>query len=517
MRLLLVALLTLAAPSVFAQDGPRASRTPDSVLAPGALDAEFRAWRAEVGVHGRFGASFLLRGQRYHVLVLTPMAVDLLAADSLIVTQGRACQEALQLPDSLVAALPQLRPWEDFDSATAARPVVAFTVLPADPIRMDCGKGELPRFAAIARGAAFGVRATYDADFDARHAELRRNGVLQPALLLGTAPVTKVVGGAMHLDGTNQLRLYVPPEVFAPSADGADADLALFVQGPRDDAPDILPVPAQLSRGVWQQFLPWRARQLGADGTPPREPLAMEFRVPRDSALRASHEQFVEGRWGASASTVLMRLARRPMARQTETRDAMVQAAAVFAAYGETATATTLMADVLAEFPCLTVSPTAPASLRAIVDEAPRTARCTSQSLPLLAVAGVVPGGGQWLTPGRRRYGATLLVATLGSFAVAQGLHAYSRRAYDDYLRNNGSTITPASADFRRAELGRKLGNAMTVGAISVWSYAAVEGVVMEWRHTRRIAAVREVGRPRGLRLSVAPLPSGVGVRVGFP
>lgn len=493
-----------------------ASATPDSTLTAGALDAEFPAWRAEVGVHGRFGASFLLRGLRYHVLVLTPMAVDLLGADSLILKQGRACQEALQLPDSLINALPQLQPWAAFDTATAARPVVAFTILPADPVRMDCGRGELARFSAIARGASFGVRQAYNADFDAKHAELRRGGVLQPSLMLGKAPMYKVVAGTMLTDGTQQLRLYVAPEVFAPDPDGADAELALFVQGPRDDAPDILPVPAQLTRGVWQQFLPWRARQLGADGTPPAEPLTMEFRVPRDSALLVAHTQFTEQRWGASASTVLMRIARRPMARQSETRDAMVQAAAVFAAYGETATATTLMADVLAEFPCLTVSPTAPPSLRQIVAQQPVTARCTSESLPLLALAGVVPGGGQWLTPGRRRYGATLMASTLGGFAVAQGLHVYSRSAYRDYLRNDGSTITPASADFRRAELTRNLGNAMTIGAIAVWGYAAVEGVVMEWRHKRRIAEVREVGAPRRLRVAATTVPQGIGFKVGF-
>src|SRR5690606_40610740 len=69
--------------------------------------------------------------------------------------------------------------------------------------------------------------------------------------------------------------------------------------------------------------------------------------------------------------------------------------------------------------------------LHRIIERARPAARCTSLSLPLVAAAGIVPGGGQLLTPGRRAFGQTLLLATVGSFAAAQGLHAYSRSAYD--------------------------------------------------------------------------------------
>jgi hypothetical protein len=109
-----------------------------------------------------------------------------------------------------------------------------------------------------------------------------------------------------------------------------------------------------------------------------------------------------------------------------------------------------------------------------------------------------------------------LLLSTLGAFAAAQALHAYSRSAYDDYLNNTGSTSTPAAADFRRAELSRNVGNAVTIGAISLWTYAAVEGVVKEWLHKRRVAEVQDFGAPRGLRVAARAVPNGIGLSVGF-
>lgn len=521
----------LAAMGVFAllPNGARAQRAPaapDSTLTASPRDTAFRSWRAEVRTHGRFGSSFLLLGQRYQVLVVTPMALDVLAPDSLVVRHAKGCQPVLQYPDPIVDSAAALRPWTAFDSAAAARPSVAFTILPADPVRIDCARGEMARFAAITRGAVFGVPPAYNPVFDVTQAELRRDGELIPALLSGSAPVRKHAVGAVIEDETRQVRLYVPVEAFAPYDDGRTAELSLLVTSPADDAPDILRVPPELARAVWAQFQPWRARQLGHDGTPPLDTLRLEFPVPRDSMLRRAQDEYRAGDWGLATSTVLGRLAQLPLPPRREIRDGMVLGAATFVAYGYDEDATALMTDVLEFYPCLTMTPGAPAELHRIIERTRPKARCTSVSLPLLALAGVVPSGGQLLTPGRRAYGQTLLLSTIGAFAVAQGLHAYSRSAYDDYLRNTGSTSTPAAADFRRADLSRNIGNAVTIGAVSLWAYAAVEGVFMEWRHKRRIAEVREFGAPRGqrslrglrgLRVSAQPVPAGLAFRVGVP
>jgi hypothetical protein len=510
-------LIILAAAAPLAAQTPDAApRHPDSTLTASAGDTAFRNWRGEVREHGRFGSSFLLYGRRYQVLVVTPMALDVLAEDSLVIRQARACQAALQYSDAVVDAAAELRPWAAFDSAAAARPSVAFTILPADPVRMDCARGQMARFAAIARGAVFGVPPSYNPVFDATAAELRRDGERMPALLHGAAPVRKHAIGAVVEDETRQVRLYVPVEAFAPYDDGRTAELSLFVWSPADEAPDILRVPPELARAVWAQFQPWRARRLGHDGAAPLDTLTLEFAVPRDSVLRRAQSEYRAGEWGLATSTVLGRLARLPLPRQREVRDGMVLGAATFVAYGYDDDATALLTDVLEFYPCLTMADNAPEEMNRIIERVRPRARCTSLSLPMVAAAGLVPGGGQLLTPGRRAYGQTLLLSTLGAFAAAQGLHAYSRNAYQDYLANTGNTSTPAAADFRRAELTRNIGNAVTIGAISLWTYAAVEGVVMEWLHKRRIAEVQDFGAPRGLRVSARAAPNGFGFSVGF-
>jgi hypothetical protein len=517
-RALVVTLVaTFVASTLSAQElTQRAPELPDSTLTASPRDTAFATWRAEVREHGRFGSSFLLFGRRYQVLVVTPMALDALAPDSLVVRQARGCQAALGYPDAIVDSAAAMRPWTAFDSATAARPTVAFTILPADPVRMDCARGQMARFAAITRGAVFGVPPAYNPVYDATTAELRRDGELIPAVLKGSAPVRKHAVDAVVEDETRQVRLYVPVDAFAPYDDGRTAELSLFVWSPGDEAPDILRVPPELARAVWAQFQPWRARQLGHDGTPPLEALTLEFAEPRDSVLRRAQAQYRAGQWGLATSTALDRLARLPFPRRREIRDGMVMGAATFVAYGRDEDATALLKDVLEYYPCLTMSSAAPDEMNRIIERARPAARCTSVSLPLIAAAGILPGGGQLLTPGRRAYGQTLLLSTLGAFAAAQGLHAYSRSAYDDYLRNTGSTSTPAAADFRRAELTRNIGNAVTIGAISLWAYAAVEGLFMEWRHKRRIDEVQDFGAPRGRRVSAHVTPNGFGISVGF-
>ena len=523
MRAVLAAVATVlvtacvAAAPLSAQAPERAPSHPDSTLSAGPSDTAFKNWRSEVREHGRFGASFLLFGQRYQVLVVTPMALDVLAEDSLVVRQARGCQAALQYSNEVIDSAAALRPWLAFDSASSARPTVTFTILPADPVRMDCARGQMARFAAITRGAVFGVPPNYSPVYDATNADLRRDGELIPSLLKGSAPVRKHAIGAVVEDETRQVRIYVPVEAFAPYDDGRTAELSLFVWSPADEAPDILRVPPELARAVWAQFQPWRARQLGHDGAAPIDTLTLAFAAPRDTVLRRAHEEYRAGDWGLATSTVLGRLARWPLPRQRDMRDGMILGAATFVAYGFDEDATVLLKDVLEFYPCLTMAANAPDEMNRIIDRArPARARCTSVSLPLLAVAGALPGGGQLLTPGRRAYGQTLMLSTLGAFAAAQSLQAYSRSAYRDYLANTGATNTPASADFRRAELTRNIGNAFTIGAISLWTYAAAEAVFMEWRHKRRIAEVRDFGAPSKLRVAPVSTPSGIGLSVGI-
>lgn len=489
--------LALVTATAGAQDPPpRPPERPDSVLSPGLTGEGFAAWRDRVAERGRTGASYLVYGDRYHVLLLTPMAIDAQRHDSLMVKATKGCREALELDSATVANTEHIQPWDAFDSAAHARPAIVFAVYPAEMRRFDCHAGLLARFAAMSRGALYGRFAEYSARADIRHVEVRRAGSLEPALLAGRAPVTKFEVGRSYRDGTSHIRVYVEPEAFAPDGDGAAPPLEVHVWNLVDEEPDILRMPEEVVRAVWQQMMPWRAMTLGRDGTRPKDVGILRLRAPRDSALLAAHEQYHAGEPGVAAATALERLGFLPFPPRREIRDAMLMSAAAFSAYGEDEAALSLVSDVIEVFPCLTMSDEAPATMRDMVDRVPRPeARCTSVPLPLIALRSIVPGWGNATGPLRRRYALTLFAGVAGGFALSNAAHSYADKKYQEYVDYRGFTSPDAEALINHAQLGRAIGNGFAIGAIATWAFAAGEAIWHEWKHKRWLEESRDIGR----------------------
>jgi hypothetical protein len=500
----LLTLLACAAPlALHAQSIERPPLVPDSAIAAGARDAGFADWRARLVVHGRAGASYLVEGERFELLFLTPMAVDALAPDSLIVRATRGCQRALQLSDSVVESTAGLHPWARFDSAAYARPLIAVEVLPIERNRFDCHSGLAARFAALARGAQFGIFREYEASRDVAAAEFRRGGLLEPATLSGRAPVTRVAHVRTVADGTSHVRLYIEPVAFAPGPDGRIPPLEVHAWNLVDPEPEILPVPEPVARAIWQQLLPWRARQFAAEQAAATHEgsaaVPLTLPVPSDSILRLAHARYARGEHAAAAADALDRLMTWPLPSRPDTRGAMLQAAASFTTFGEDEAMTSLLADVLEVYPCLTFSADAPASMRAAAEQLRPPARCTAHALPMIALRSLVPGGGQMTTPRRRRLGLTILGGTGAAYLLADQARHYAREAYADYRGFAGYGEPPAAALYRKAETARLVSTLFTIGAVTTWSAAAVEALIAEWRHARALAAVRDVGaRPAG-------------------
>ena len=451
-----------------AQAAAPVATPPDSSLVAGVRDTGFVAWRDGVASRARLGASFLFEDERYAVLAMTPVAQDATAPDSLVRLAALGCQRALDLSAATLEALSAVRPWSAFDTATRARPVVALVVAPAERRRFDCHAGTLARIAALARGIQFGLVAPYDAARDVGRVEVRRDGLLEPADLVGAAALTRVTTGGIVRDGTHHLRLYLPPEAFAPTAEGRAPRLEIHVWDPVNEAPDILPVPERVVRAVWQQLLPWRARQLAA--------VAPE---------------------AAAAAAALDRLMRWPLPPRAETRGAMLLAAATFAAHDDAPAMSALLADVLEYHPCLTFADSAPRLLRETVQALRPAARCTSIPLPVIALRSVVPGGGQATSPGRRRLALVSLTGTVAAYLAGHTAREASRRAYAEYQAYAGNSQPPADGRYARAELLRRVGNAFTLTAGAAWAAATVEGLYAEWRHARDIREVTALGDPR--------------------
>ncbi len=487
--------------------GPERERPPtkpDSVLGPGPTGAGFLEWRSAIAARGRTGASYLIDGERYQILVLTPMAVDQLNQDSLIVKATRGCQRSLALNEYQVAGTAEIDPWAAFDSAARARPLIAVAVYPKEQRRYDCHEGLLARFSALARGALYGVFSTPLPTEQVGTAEFRREGLVEPTPLTGRAPVTKVTRTELIVDGSEHIRLWVDPLAFSPDAEGRAPHLEVHVYNPVDPEPDVLPLPDRLVRAVWQQMLPWQARNLDSAEvalTPP----PVEFAVPRDSAMKVAHAAFARGALGLSASEALTRLMFRPRPPQRDIRDAMIQSAVAFSLRDRDAEALSLIADVMEVYPCLTLAPEAPASLRDMAEASRKPARCTSIPLPIIALRSVIPGFGQATGPLRTRLALTTFGSTAIAYAAAEGLRAYARHVYAGYADYQGGVpLFPADKRYRRAQMARTGGNVLTVAAAGIWIGAGVEAVWHEYQHKRKLDDVREVGRPRR-RVAVTP------------
>lgn len=505
-----------------APERDRPPERPDSVLAPGETGRGFVEWREGIAARGKTGASYLIDGDRYQVLVLTPMAIDALLQDSLIVKATKGCQRALTLNDEQVEWTATVNPWREFDAAARARPLIAVAVYPKEQRRFDCHAGNLARFAALSRGALYGAFGPLVPTEQVATAEFRRDGLIEPTPLTGRAKVTKVTRTQVIVDGAEHVRLWVDPLAFAPDVEGRVANLEVHVYNPIDPEPDVLPLPERLIRAVWQQMLPWQARNVDgpdAELTPP----AAQFDVPKDSALKVAHADFARGALGASASEVLTRLLFQPRPPQRDIRSAMVQSAVAFSLRDRDAEALFLISDVMEVYPCLTLAPEVPQELREMAEALRKPARCTTIPLPIIALRSVIPGFGQATTPLRRRMALTSFASTAGAYAVAEGLRAYARNVYADYRAYRGGGFTsggPPNAVilYKRAQLARAAGNWFTVLAAGIWAGSAVEGLVHEFEQKRLIDQVQQVGRPKRRTVSVAPALSvdRVGLQVTF-
>jgi hypothetical protein len=211
-----------------------------------------------------------------------------------------------------------------------------------------------------------------------------------------------------------------------------------------------------------------------------------------------------------------------PRPAQREIRDAMIQSATAFSLRGRDAEALSLITDVMEVYPCLTLAPEMPASLREMAEAARKPARCTSIPLPVIALRSVIPGFGQATGPLRRRLALTVLASTAATYAVAEAVRGAARRNYEDYANYQGGVEPPPSAAFyRRAQAMRVAGNVLTVGAAGIWIGAGVEAVWHEYQHKRRLDDVRDVGRPaarsrRAATLAPVVAPDRVGLSLRF-
>lgn len=519
----LALLAALSALPAAAQLPELAPERPDSVLSPRPNDAGFVAWRQEVAERGRDGASYLVQGTLFQALVMTPMAIDAMAPDSLIFRTSMGCRGATELPREWVDSTTLIQPWEEFDSATYARPMVAIGVYPFEDQRYDCRSGNLARFAGLSRGIIYGQFRTHTRQTEIAHVEVWRNGQLVPVPITGRQAITKVGNGAVFQDGAVNNRIYLELESFAPATNGVAPSIVLQVWYYGSDLPEVMPLPEPVVRAVWQQMLPWRVQVLANAAGGERRDVPLLLPEPGDSVLKEAHRRYMSGELASGAAMALNRLTYLPLPNRGETRTAMLMAAATLVDYGDDVSAQSLMSDILEVFPCLTLAEGTSPTLGIMADDYRRPARCTTVPLPMIAVRSIIPGGGTWTTPGRRNYALALLGGTAAAFATSSAMHSYADGQYEKYEAHRGSQTTKAFVYGDKAQRGRTFGNALAITGIAVWVYAGVEAIYAERHHARELRAVTDVGAgpatnaaSRTPRISPAVTPNGFGLKVEF-
>jgi hypothetical protein len=154
------------------------------------------------------------------------------------------------------------RPWAAFDSLVDDRPVLVISVMPVLHNYTECGSGNLGRPAMIRRGIRFVTNYIYDATRDPRSAVLlSRLHAVRPAML-ARAPAIIMSRNLMSSTTTDQLRLYVPYDAIAPGPAGDMPDVELQIWSKAGGPPAIIPLPRDILRSVWWDYLRWRAARL---------------------------------------------------------------------------------------------------------------------------------------------------------------------------------------------------------------------------------------------------------------
>lgn len=476
-RLVLAACL---ATPVAAQQAPAPPAEPPAV-APGAVtpapeDAGFADWLqarapSEEGLRPGF-----VQGGRFEVLVLTPVARRAAHAAGAMRPVVDRCAAAVALGETTREEVVATDPWSSFESATAATPLVAISVVPSHGQATVCGAPDGERWASLARGVRFGRKPRYEGTNDARTALLLVDGQPVTPALSGRVPVTEVARGTLGRDGTMQVRLYVAPDAFAPGPRGAAPTVEVLVWSATESSPDRIRLDTLVVKRVWEDALRWRARRLRladteralddltATGIAPRERLVTRLRVAR-----------------------------------------------AFRQAGDTLAARGFAGSIVAQEPCMTLAADDDPWLRQTVDRLRPQARCTTIPLSRIALRSVLPGFGQ-ATGGRRNLaGAVSFVAVAGAVLIGKSAHASARSKYEDYQTYDGffGGSAKAASLYDAAESARALGNTMIVGAAALWVIVTAEGLLAEQRHAERVRDVQELDAP-ARRVGVAPM---VGVR----
>ena len=370
----------------------------------------------------------------------------------------------------------------------------------------ECGFKNLGRPAMIRRGMRFVTDFAYDPSRDPTSAVLlSRLRIVKPTML-AAAPVLVMSRTGIPRHSTSQLRLYIPYDAIAPTLTGDMPQVELLIWTKAGGEPDHIPLPSDILRTVWWEYLRWRSVRLAARdraagaATAASRQLLVKVRSPADSGLRTALRRQREGRDAEATSIILERLTDDKIS-TNDRRIALMSLASTFQADDDLPSAALAANELTAMDPCALsggdlpggapVGNDAYTGMRAagsLLDHTRSGARCFAYKPGATFLRGLIPGYGQYKTWSRiigLSTGALTLTLAYTSYAFLQNAdHWYSR------YQNERSGIAPRY--FTNAEKQRSNSRAVGIAAGALWLGAAIEAEWQERVHASRLAVVRD-------------------------
>ena len=496
-------------------------------------DSGFGEWRKiPVPRHDKTPAAWTLRAGDWDFLMATPRAMDAMDTSRIIDTTLANCRAPLNISAADSASVATMHPWAAFDSVVNGRPVIVISIMPVLRNFTECGFKNFGRPAMIRRGVRFVTEFSYDASRDPVSAVVLSRLRAVNAVMLARASVVVVARGGIPGRTTDQLRLYIPYDAIAPTATGDMPQVELLIWTRAGGEPDHIPLPNNIVRAVWWDFLRWRAARLAsrddAMSAAPASTRPDPVRVPTpgDTGLRTALVRESDGRFGEAATIMLERLADEHSLSTNDRRIALMSMARAFQADDDPSAAALVASELTAMDPCaLSGSATSSRgtagdrgdgganSVGFLLDRTRPAARCTAFAPGAAFLRGlIVPGGGQYMA-WSHLIGISAGALTIAGIFTAVGFEASANQRYAHYQTTLDGTAEPY---FQSAVDQQTVARTLAISCGVFWLASAIEAEVQERIHASRLAAVHEFWFRPILAPSVEPGRSPLGVAGGI-
>ena len=421
----------------------------------------------------------VLLGNRVDIVVAAPRALAQ-ASDSLSLARAlETCPPGIRGASSVAYA------HEPTGVRGASRDDRVVFVLVPPSVNSGCDASAPLSPALLARGLRIVAPSADEASSDVRGVEVSVRGRVVPVDSFARRPVISIVeSSAPSTNRASQIATWISTDYFAPDATGHLPEVTLSISAVDSSPPDVVRLEGEALRDVWHDLIVARIEKLG---DAPTLHAPMRLPLPVDKTLREAHELYSAGHVIAAARIAEQRLVANKLSAE-DARAARMLIVGALLAYDDTSAARVVLADVLPDVPCLTLSNRQAAAER-LIDAMRPPARCSVTPLRRILLASLVPGMGYKVIghPALAVIGGAL---TAGGAVAAWSLAGSADQAYGRYL--DARTTPEVTSAYNDAARNRRDARVALAYTAAVWLTTGISAVLAERMHARSIDRMQD-------------------------